>query len=302
MTLPVAALKTFVVVAECQNLKDAADRLGRSLSAVSMTLGQIEAWLDGPLFEGERKTALTPLGRFALARAREAVERHERSLSAMRAFARGGTGRVDVAAVPSVAQSLLPEALRRFLAERPGVEVDVRDADSRSVWRLVAEGRVELGVASTGGASAGGDMSDLAFQPLFRDRLCLVCRLDDPLARLGRTLTWDDLAGRTLLANGICASIASSGFQALFADATIMVRNVTSLKALARAGVGVTVLPRLVMADAGAEGLAALNVGDPKAVRVVGFVTGKGSPSPAAAAFRACVATAAAACGLSIPP
>ncbi len=297
MTLPVAALKTFVVVAECQNLKDAADRLGRSLSAVSMTLGQIEAWLDGPLFEGERKTALTPLGRFALARAREAVERHERSLSAMRAFARGGTGRVDVAAVPSVAQSLLPEALRRFLAERPGVEVDVRDADSRSVWRLVAEGRVELGVAS-----AGGDMSDLAFRPLFRDRLCLVCRLDDPLARLGRSLTWDDLAGRTLLANGICASIASSGFQALFADATVMVRNVTSLKALARAGVGVTVLPRLIMADAGAEGLAALDLDDPEAVRVVGFVTGKGSPSPAAAAFRACVATAAAACGLSNPP
>ena len=297
MPLPVAALKTFVVVAECQNLKDAADRLGRSLSAVSMTLGQIEAWLGGPLFEGERKTALTPLGRFALARAREAVERHERSLSAMRTFAEGGTGRVDVAAVPSVAQSLLPEALRRFLAERPGVEVDVRDADSRSVWRLVAEGKVELGVAS-----AGGDAPDLAFRPLFQDRLCLVCRLDDPLTRLGRSLTWDDLAGRSLLANGICASIASDAFQALFADARIMVRNVTSLKALARAGVGVTVLPRLVMADAEAEGLAALDVDDPGAARVVGFVTGLGTPSPAAAAFKACVATAAASHGLLIPP
>ncbi|MCB1883240.1 MAG: LysR family transcriptional regulator [Geminicoccaceae bacterium] len=297
MTPSIASLRTFVVVAECQNLKEAAVRLGRTPSAVSMTLAQVEAGLGGLLFEGERKTALTPLGRFALVQAQDAVERHARAVAAMRAFAKGGMGRVDVAAVPSVAQSLLPEALRRFLSDRPGVEVDVRDADSRSVWRLVEEGRVELGIASPGAEAPG-----LAFAPLFEDGLCLVCRSGDPLARLGRPLAWRDLAGRPLLANGICAAIASADFQALLADAAVMVRNVTSLKALARAGVGVTVLPRLVMADAEAEGLAALEVDDPAAVRVVGFVTGRGTPSPAAAAFRACVEAAAAAHGLLIRP
>ena len=45
------ALRVFVTVAECGNLKDATDRLFRTQSALSMTLKQLEDQLGAPLFE-----------------------------------------------------------------------------------------------------------------------------------------------------------------------------------------------------------------------------------------------------------
>jgi len=41
-----------------------------------MTLRQIENQLDGKLFDGERKSRLTPLGSFTLKQAKIAVETH----------------------------------------------------------------------------------------------------------------------------------------------------------------------------------------------------------------------------------
>ena len=84
-------LRVFVTVAEPQALNEAAERLGRTPSAVSMTLKQIEESLGGPLFEGERKAALTPLGAFALRHARRAVSEHDTATAAIQRFARGNT-------------------------------------------------------------------------------------------------------------------------------------------------------------------------------------------------------------------
>ena len=55
-------LKTFRIVAEQGSLARAADILGRTPSAISMSLSQLEAELGAPLFETDRKNRLTPLG------------------------------------------------------------------------------------------------------------------------------------------------------------------------------------------------------------------------------------------------
>ena len=103
-------LRVFATVAETRALNEAADRLGRTPSAISMTLKQIEDALGGPLFEGERKVALTPLGAFALRHAQTAVAGHNAATAAIRRFARGEEGEVRIAAVPSAATRLLPGA------------------------------------------------------------------------------------------------------------------------------------------------------------------------------------------------
>ena len=82
-------LRVFVTVAETRALNEAAERLGRTPSAISMTLKQIEESLGGPLFEGERKAALTQLGAFALRHARKAVAEHDAATAAIQRFARG---------------------------------------------------------------------------------------------------------------------------------------------------------------------------------------------------------------------
>ncbi|MDH3233239.1 MAG: LysR family transcriptional regulator, partial [Alphaproteobacteria bacterium] len=133
MVISVAALRTFVVVAEAGNIVEAADTLGRTPSAISMTLKQLEDHLGRPLFEGDRKANLTALGTYVLEKARREVEHFGQTVGAIESYARNEIGQVFVACVPSFATLALPDVIKGFLANFPGIELDVRDMDSQSV-------------------------------------------------------------------------------------------------------------------------------------------------------------------------
>lgn len=244
MALTLGQLRVFVEVADLGNIKDAAEKIGRTPSAVSMSLKQLEEELGGALFESDRKTRLTSLGEYVLTVARAEVRGFDRSVASIQAYARNEIGRLEVACVPSVAAQLMPMVLNRFLAVRPDVELDVRDADSESVELSIERQRVELGIA--GRPSSGGIV---AFQPVFRDRFVLVCSADNPLAASDAPITGADLAGQRFIANGASARMHDPEFQTIARASGLMVRNVTSLLALVRADFGVTVLPALSAAS-----------------------------------------------------
>lgn len=245
-------LRVFVTVAETQALNEAAERLGRTPSAVSMTLKQIEESLGGPLFEGERKAVLTPLGAFALRHARRAVSEHDAATAAIRRFSRGEEGEVRIAAVPSAATRLLPGAVARLRRHRPGVRINLRDTDSAAVVRAVEDKSVEIGIASPSAISAG-----LAEELLLEDPFVLLCRNDHPIARLRRPAKWSDIDPTEFIANGLCANIPSPELADLARDAPLMVHNVSSLIAFVSEGFGVTLLPALAI-SAGAGDLRAV--------------------------------------------
>ena len=148
MAIKIEMLRCFVAVARSGNLADAADRLYRTPSAVSMMLKQLEGHLGAPLFVSERKSKLTALGAFVLDQAIAELEHFERSVSAIESFARSESGLVRIAAVPSVAEAMLPQVVRRFLRDYPGVWIDIRDMESSAVFRELERERVDLGVAS----------------------------------------------------------------------------------------------------------------------------------------------------------
>lgn len=274
------ALRVFVAVAETGNIRDAADRIGRTASAVSMTLKQLEEEIDAPLFAGDRKSALTALGAFMLETARAQVQGYDRAMAAVRAFAQNRIGKLTIACVPSVAAQLVPPLLSGFLAQRPAVELELFDVDSRAVAGLVESGQVEIGIAGAP-RTAGA----LGFTPLFRDPFRVVCRAGGALAALGRPVGWDDLAGETLIRNGASEMIAAPEYRALAGAATLMVRNVTSLVAFARSGLGVTLLPALSTIGM-PEGVAACPLAEESIEREVGVIGRRDAPpSPVAAAF-----------------
>jgi DNA-binding transcriptional LysR family regulator len=223
-------LRVFATVAEAQALNEAAERLGRTPSAISMTLKQIEESLGGPLFEGERKSALTPLGVFALRHARRAVAEHDAATAAIQRFACGEEGDVRIAAVPSAAT--------------PDVRINLRDIDSTAVVRAVEQKSVDIGIASPSSISAG-----LVEELLLEDPFVLVCRKDHPITRLGRPVTWSDVDPSQFITNGLCASIPSPELAELARNAPLMVHNVSSLTAFVSAGFGVTLLPTLAITD-----------------------------------------------------
>lgn len=273
-------IKVFVVVAETGSLTEAAERLGRTPSAVSMALKQLEANIGAPLFETERKNRLTKVGIFVEDQFRMLLHQYDRTLASVQAFARNGIGRVDVASVPSVAMAILPEVISRFRERWPGIDIEMRDADSRTVMEFVEVGKVELGIASSRRDRAG-----IRFDPLFQEPLGFVCRHDDALCRSGKPQPWEALQGRVVLANDIAGSIEHGAVRQFLRDAPITVFNVLSLIALVKAGVGITILPRLSIAAHSFE-VGFVPIDDPKATRTVGLATRDSETiSPAARAF-----------------
>ncbi len=273
-------LRVFATVAETGALSEAAERLGRTPSAVSMTLKQIEESLGGALFEGERKAALTPLGEVALRHAQRAVAEHDAATAAIRRFARGEEGVVRVAAVPSAATRLLPAAVARLRRHRPGVRVNLRDIHSAAVIQAVEQKSVDIGIANPSASSAG-----LVQESLFEDPFVLLCRRDHPIAGLGRPVEWSEIDPSEFIANGLCANIAAPELAELARNAHLMVHNVSSLIAFVSQGFGVTLLPLLSIEDS-AGVLQAVPLVDGVASRRLVLLTRAGETlSPSASAL-----------------
>ena len=280
MVIRVEMLRCFAAVARSGSLAAGAQTLGRTPSAVSMMLKQFEAHLGSPLFETERKSRLTALGMFTLDEATRELDHFERTVANIQAFAGSRAGLVRVATVPSVAETILPQVVQAFLQDRPGVRIDIRDMDSAGVLREIERERVDLGFAS---ADSAGET--IVRDELFSDAFGVVCRADHPLAAADGPLNWQALAPWPFIANGLCVQIADAGFQRVYGGSQLMVRNTTSLLALVRAGVGITVLPQLVAARASNE-LAFVRAADGTARRHIHLLhSTQASQSPAARHF-----------------
>ena len=275
------ALRVFVTVAEIGNIKDAADTIGRTASAVSMTLKQLEDDIGGPLFQTDRKNSLTALGDLMLGLGRDQIRSFDKSVVTMRAFAHNRLGRLSIASVPSLATSVLPPILQSFLRERPQVQVELFDIDSAQVKRMVENGTADLGFAGSIRPGGGIDVT-----PLFRDRFKLLCHEESEICKLPTPIRWRDLKGASLIRNGASDRIEAAEYRELFEQSLFTVYNVTSLIAFVKAGLGYTVLPALSLASH-QDGMRIFDLADGDASRVVGLIERRDvSPSPVAAAFR----------------
>ncbi|MCP5075125.1 MAG: LysR family transcriptional regulator [Rhodobacteraceae bacterium] len=267
MAIKIEMLRCFASVASKGNLADAAAELGRSPSAVSMMLKQLQDHLGEPLFKTDRKNELSELGTFVFEQAQQELLQFEGTIRAIEQFASGSSGLVRVAAVPSAAETIMPAALQGFLDRHPNVQIELRDMDSRSVMQALEQGRVDIGIGSGGGADTRIDR-----RRLMSDVFGLVCPADHPLASNNVPLDWLSLKPYRLIANGLSGTIQNPVFQEIHADATLTVRNTISLLAMVRAGLGFTVLPGLVLRQGG-QGLAFVPLVDKGAVRHIDLMT-----------------------------
>lgn len=286
--LRLEALRVFVEVADHGNIKDASEKLYRTPSALSMTLKQIEDTLGSDLFETDRKSSLTEMGRFLYDQSVVLLRDYDRAMERIEAQAKARSGRLRIASVPSVATMLLPHFLQDFLKDRPDLDIDLVDTDSTDVRHLVETGQVDLGIAGL-----GPDTPGLALEPIFRDPFRLVCRRDSSVAARAGVLDWTDLQGERLILNEATRTLQSPGFVALTQGARITVRNVASIIAMVSAGTGVTLLPALATLNL-PPSLISRELKDPACLRTVGLFWRAGKiTSPVMTVFRTNFAAAA---------
>lgn len=274
-------LRCFAAVARTGKLSEAAHQLGRTPSAVSMMLKQLEDHLGEPLFKTDRKNRLTALGRFVLEQAERELFQFDSTVQAIESFANARQGRVRVAAVPSVASTIMPHAIAHYLDAFPGVQIELRDMDSATILHELSRGRLDIGIASAG-LSAG----PLFCQDLLSDRFGLVCPADHPLANAPAGLSWADLQDHRFIANDLSKLISSPDFHSIHREASLSVHNMTSLLAMVRAGLGVTILPEMTLRATQSQDLAFVALPDITAKRQIHLLRKTESPtSPAAREF-----------------
>lgn len=128
----------------------AAQRLGISQPAASRSLGQLEAQLGRPLFDrkggrlvpnAEALAISEELGPVFATLARIADRSGERR--------RSHSGRLRIAAPPTIAHRFLPSRVALFTKENPELEVTFDVVSSESLIASVAEGKYDLGLTDT---------------------------------------------------------------------------------------------------------------------------------------------------------
>ncbi|WP_246520019.1 LysR substrate-binding domain-containing protein [Ancylobacter lacus] len=140
-------LRTFVAVVDSGTLSNAAPRVGRSQSAVSMQMQRLEQSVGRPLLVRlPRSVVPTPAGADFLVYARRLLKLSEEALAAVSRPEETGCVRLGVP--DDYAASLLPPALARFAAEHPRVTLEVMCEPSGHLNPAMAEGRLDLAIVT----------------------------------------------------------------------------------------------------------------------------------------------------------
>ncbi len=120
MRMSVKQLRAFLAVAHTLNFAHASERLNLSQPALSLTIKGLEEALGGALLQrSTRKVTLTRRGELFLPMARQLLADWD-NVEAMRQSFTLQRGKISVAAMPSFAANVLPEALKAFATAMPG--------------------------------------------------------------------------------------------------------------------------------------------------------------------------------------
>jgi DNA-binding transcriptional LysR family regulator len=172
-------LRIFAAVADRQHVTQAARELNLTQSATSAAIAALEGRYGVKLFDRVgRGIVLTHTGRAFLTEARAVLSRARGAEQVLRDLAGLKTGRLVLAASQTVANYWLPSRLQSFQAAYPGIEVDVRIANTERVAADVRESVADLGFIE-------GDVDDgaLAARRIDGDALVVVVGPKHPFAR-----------------------------------------------------------------------------------------------------------------------
>ncbi|WP_374656394.1 LysR substrate-binding domain-containing protein [Dongia sp.] len=141
--LDMDVLRSFVTGTELGSFAKAADRLGRSQSAISLQLKKLEEQVGEALLRKEgRGLALTAPGEILLSYARRMLELNDEAVAATRGVAVEGWVRLGL--VQDFAESWLPVLLGRFARAHPQIRVDVRVERGVLLAEAVEKGELDL--------------------------------------------------------------------------------------------------------------------------------------------------------------
>jgi len=254
MDLDVGSLRMLRAVADAGTITGAAATLGLSQPAVSQHVRRLERRLGTALLDRSgRSVRLTEAGE-ALARHGATVTSALRAATAEVSALTGlQSGRVRLVAFPSSSATLVPRALADLRRRHPGLTVTFDELEPPESLRALRAGACDVALAFSypGDARADG-LDGLVARHLLDDATRVVlpaghARADDPDLALADLADEQWIAGCPRCRGHLLQSAAASGFAPDIAFAT---DDYVAVLGLVEAGLGVAVLPDLVLPTA----------------------------------------------------
>ena len=283
----VRELDVFLVLARTLSFRRTAAEVNLSQSAVSGVLTRLEDALGVRLFDRTtRQVQLTGAGLVFAEQALLLRTQTDEAVRAVKDVAQLQVGKVRLAALPSLAATVVPVACARFSSLYPGVQFQIFDTLSGPAFDLVRAGQVDFALTAANPAYA-----DLDYAPLAADSFVLLIPPGHTLARGRGPLRWVEVAQLTHISMPLPASVRQYADAALLQHRirftpTYEVEHLASITAMVASGLGVAALPELAAAVAPMPGVVRRRIVEPDISRPIGLVTRRHrSLSPAAAAL-----------------
>jgi DNA-binding transcriptional LysR family regulator len=147
-------LRYFVAVAEELSFRRAAERLHVTRPALSKQVKDLEAQTGVRLLERDTvSVSLTDAGSVFLAEARGILADVDRAVVLAREARDGRRGQLRIGSVGQIASGFLPEVLKAFGTEFPGVEVSFVEMTPVEQLAALAKGEIHIGFAYGRGAT-----------------------------------------------------------------------------------------------------------------------------------------------------
>ncbi|MEM8736753.1 MAG: LysR family transcriptional regulator [Planctomycetota bacterium] len=236
-------LKNFIKVAQLGNFTRAAEELGLSQPAISRSIARLEDEIGQPLFERQtRKVALTDAGELLQARAQQILSIIDDTKNEI--CDDGQSGRIRVAAIPTIAPFFLPELLGQFARKYPKAQVTVQEDTTDNLLKRLTQGEIDLVVIALPVPA-----KYVEIETLFEEELLLVLPSDHPLNEQ-RKISVGDLENLPFvlldeahcLSDSIVSFCRQRSFHPVSMERTSQLATVQELVALNH---GVSMIPRM---------------------------------------------------------
>lgn len=273
MSVSLRQIRGFVEICRRGNFTAAAGHIGVTQSGLSLLMQSLESALGTQLIErGSRPVKLTQAGQTFLPIAERILDDVELAVSVTRE-PRGIVGRVTVAALPTLASVLVAPAMAEFRQTHPGVNVQMRDMLTGSIINRVRNGDAHIGIG------AFLDLSDdLIMQPLVSDRL--VAYGPSTMFADAAQVSWRDIASLPLIMMDRDSNVRGLADQVfsrlrLSPRPAYEVQYIATAASLARAGLGVAIIPTLEAQAFLDDQTKIISIEDPPVWREIGVLRRK---------------------------
>jgi DNA-binding transcriptional LysR family regulator len=158
--LDLALLQTLVAVNQSGTLAKAADRVGRTQSAVSLQMQRLEDCVGFPIFDRRgRILVLTPAGESLVGYARRMLELNREAIAAVRGHS--VSGRASIGMSVDFEHTWLPRAMARFSESHPKISVELRVDRNTALQTAVGRGDIDIALVLGTPESAEGILAGL---------------------------------------------------------------------------------------------------------------------------------------------